>query len=115
MLIAIKRCAKSRFATTLMPALLFTSIIHILCGNDARANEQANELVVVADEKHSALRKAFGVLLQGIVSALTGRSSEARQTISVGISALQATGSTLWKLMLPLVNTLMLGGASAKR
>jgi hypothetical protein len=83
-------------ATTLMPALLFTSIIQILCGNDAKANEQANELVAVADEKHSALWKAFGVLLQGAVSALTGKSSEARQTISVGISALRATGSTLW-------------------
>ena len=83
-------------ATTLMPALLFTSIIQILCGHDARANEQANELVAVADEKHSALWKAFGVLLQGAVSALAGKSSEARQTITVGIGALRATGSTLW-------------------
>jgi predicted ATPase len=82
-------------ATTLMPALLFTSVIHILCGHDARANEQANELVALADDKHSALWKAFGVLLQGVVSAVAGRPSEAGQTISVGIGALRATGSTL--------------------
>ena len=83
-------------ATTLMPALLFTSVINILCGHDARANEQANELVALADDKHSALWKAFGVLLQGVVSAVAGRPSEAGQTISVGIGALRATGSTLW-------------------
>ena len=83
-------------ATTLMPALLYTSIIHILCGNDAIANRQANELVVLAGEKGSALWKAFGVLLQGVLLALTGRSSEAGQTITTGISALRATGSTLW-------------------
>jgi predicted ATPase len=79
-----------------MPALLFTSMIQILCGNDATANTQANELVAVADEKGSVPWKAFGVLLQGVVLALTGRSSEAKQTISVGISALRSTGSTLW-------------------
>jgi predicted ATPase len=83
-------------ATTLMPALLFTSVVHILCGHDARANEQANELVALADDKHSALWKAFGVLLQGVVSVVAGRPSEAGQTISVGIGALRATGSTLW-------------------
>ena len=79
-----------------MPALLYTSIIHILCGNDEIANRQANELVVLAEEKGSALWKAFGVLLQGVVLALAGRPSEAEQTITAGIGALRATGSTLW-------------------
>ena len=51
----------------------------------------------MADDKGSALWKAFGVLLQGVVlSALTGRASEAVQTITTGIGALRATGSTLW-------------------
>jgi class 3 adenylate cyclase/predicted ATPase len=83
-------------ATTLMPALLYTSITHILCGNYAMAIEQSNELVVLAEEKGGALWKAFGVLSQGTVLALTGMSSDAVQTIKSGIGALQSTGSTLW-------------------
>ena len=93
---AMKDAREIGLATTLMPALLYTSIIHILCGNDEIANRQANELVALANEKGSALWKAFGVLLQGVVLALTGRPSEAGQTITAGISALRATGSTLW-------------------
>jgi predicted ATPase len=37
-----------------------------------------------------------GVLLQGTVLALAGKSSEAAQTITAGIGALRSTGSTLW-------------------
>jgi predicted ATPase len=60
------------------------------------ATEQSNELVVLAEEKGSALWKAFGGLLQGVVSASTGMSSDAVHTIKSGIGALQSTGSTLW-------------------
>jgi predicted ATPase len=83
-------------ATTLMPALLYTSITNILCGNDATAKKQAGELVLVADEKGSALWKAFGNLVQGAVLAQTGNSADARQTLILGIGALRSTGSTLW-------------------
>jgi len=82
--------------TTLMPALLYTSITNVLCKNDATAKKQADELVLVADEKGSVLWKAFGFLLQGVISALTGNSSDARQTLTFGIDALRSTGSTLW-------------------
>ena len=82
--------------TTLMPALLYTSIVQILCGNNATAASQANELVALADEKGSALWKAFGVLLQGTVLGLAGRSSEAGKIITLGVGALRSTGSTLW-------------------
>ena len=94
---AMKDAREIGLTTTLMPALLYTSITHILCGNDEIANRQASELVALANEKGSALWKAFGVLLQGVVLlALSGRPSEAGQTITAGIGALRATGSTLW-------------------
>jgi class 3 adenylate cyclase/predicted ATPase len=83
-------------ATTLMPALLYTSITNILCGNHPTAKKQADELVLVADEKGSALWKAFGNLVQGAVLAQTGNSADARQTLIIGIGALRSTGSTLW-------------------
>jgi predicted ATPase len=83
-------------ATTVMPALLYTSIIYFLCGNYATAKAQADALVLLAEEKGSALWKAFGILLQGAVLAVNGSSSDARQTLTFGIGALRSTGSTLW-------------------
>jgi class 3 adenylate cyclase/predicted ATPase len=83
-------------AATLMVTLLYTSIVQILCGNEAVASHQANELVGLASDKGGALWRAFGVLLKGAVLTLTGRSSEAGETLSSGISALQSAGSTLW-------------------
>jgi class 3 adenylate cyclase/predicted ATPase/tRNA A37 threonylcarbamoyladenosine biosynthesis protein TsaE len=93
---ATKDAREIGLTTTLMPALLYTTIIHILCGNDATANRQANELVILAEENRSALWKAFGVLLQGVLLAQTAKPSEAGRTITTGIGALRATGSTLW-------------------
>ncbi|HVR58184.1 MAG TPA: hypothetical protein VMT72_15315, partial [Pseudolabrys sp.] len=69
---------------------------HILCGNYGTAKAQSDELVKLADEKSSALWKAFGILLQGCVLALSGRASDAVHIITSGISALQSTGTTLW-------------------
>ena len=93
---AVSDAREIGLVTTLMPALLYTSIVHILCGNNAMANDQANELVALADDKGSALWKAVGVLLQGTILALARKSSEAEQTITTGIGALRSTGSTLW-------------------
>jgi hypothetical protein len=78
-----------------MPALLYTSIAYILCGNDAIASPQANELVTLAEEKGSALWKAFGTLLQGILLVANNSSLNARDHVTVGIDALRKTGSTL--------------------
>jgi len=83
-------------AATIMATLLYTSIVQILCGNEAVANAQADELAVLASDKGSVLWKSFGVLLKGTVLALTGRSSEAGETLISGISALRSAGSTLW-------------------
>jgi predicted ATPase len=43
-----------------------------------------------------ALWKAFGMLSQGCVLALTGKSSGAVQTIAAGLAEFRATGSTFW-------------------
>ena len=82
-------------ATTLMPALLYTSIAYILCGNNVTASQQANELVTVAEEKGSALWKAFGILVQSALLA-AAREADAHKAIVLGLNALRTTGSTLW-------------------
>ena len=72
------------------------SLTHILCGNYATANAEADELVALADEKGALFWKAFGTSMQGCLLALTGKASDAVHMITAGITALRSTGATLW-------------------
>jgi class 3 adenylate cyclase/predicted ATPase len=83
-------------AASLMVALGHLPLTHILCGNNAAANAQANEVVALAGEKGAAYWKAFGMMNQGSVFALTGRASDAVHTITSGLTAFRSTGATLW-------------------
>jgi predicted ATPase len=82
-------------AGTLMFALANASP-HIFCGNYALANAQADELVVLADEKGAFHWKATGLMHQGSLLALTGEASDAVQMLTSGITARRSTGATLW-------------------
>jgi predicted ATPase len=77
-----------------MYALLDASPIHILRGNYAAATAQLRELVALADKKGALLWKAFGMLLQGDVFAVSGKASNAVQLITAGINAFRSTGAT---------------------
>jgi predicted ATPase len=70
--------------------------ILILCGNYAAASAQADELVALAAEKGAVQWKALGILDQGRLLALTGKASDAVQTMNFGIAAFRSTGSTAW-------------------
>ena len=83
-------------AATLMLALYVTGLTHILCGNYAAANAQSDEVVPLADEKGSAIWKAYAMLNQGWVLSLTEKALDAVQTTTSGLTALRSTGSTLW-------------------
>ena len=61
-------------AATLMFALHHSALTHILRGNSAAANAEANEVVALADEKGAMLWKAGGMAFQGCALALTGNS-----------------------------------------
>jgi tetratricopeptide (TPR) repeat protein len=93
---ALKDAREIAQAATLMFALARASLIHILCGNYAAANAEADELVALADEKGALFWKAYGLAFQGCVLALTGKASDAVHMISSGITALRSTGATLW-------------------
>jgi predicted ATPase len=60
------------------------------------ADAQSDETVAVADEKGAALWKAYGTLNRARVLALTGKASDAVQTITSGIAACWSTGTTVW-------------------
>ena len=93
---ALKDAREIGQAATLMYALAIASLTHILCGNYATANAQVDELVALADEKGALFWKAFGMMSQGCVLALTGKASDAVQMITSGITACRSTGATLW-------------------
>jgi class 3 adenylate cyclase/predicted ATPase len=83
-------------AATLMPALALTSLTHIHCGNYEIANALLDEVVALANEKGAVFWKAGGMLLQGCVSASTGKASHAVHAIAAGLNAWRSTGAALW-------------------
>ena len=80
-------------AGTLMYALFNTSVTPVFCRNYAAVNAQLNELFALADEKGAALWKALGMLNQGVLFTLTGRSDDAMQRLSFGVAAYRSTGA----------------------
>jgi predicted ATPase len=83
-------------ASTTMPALHNIIFTLIFCGNYTGADEKANQLTALADDKGVPYWKAGGMAHHGCVLALTGKASDAIQILTSGISMWRATGSTLW-------------------
>jgi predicted ATPase len=94
--LAVKGSREIGQAATLMLALGLTNYTHLLCGNHVAANAFAEELLALADEKGAPMRKAEATFQRGCVFALTGRVTDAVQTIASGVAAWRATGATVW-------------------
>ena len=82
-----------------MAALRLHRLPISICGNYARANAQLDELIALADEKGALFWKVGGMLVQGWLFAMTGKASDAVQTITVGHHAWRSTGTTVWMPM----------------
>ena len=82
-------------ATTLMFTLFWTSLTQIFCGSFAAAMKEHDELIALADEKGSLFWKAYCTSMQGCLFALTGKASDAVQTINAGIAACRSTGASV--------------------
>jgi class 3 adenylate cyclase/predicted ATPase len=82
-------------AATLMNALPFATMVHILCGSYVRARALANELIALAELKGALLWQACGMLVKGTIFAATGQATEAVQMISSGVVAYRSTGATV--------------------
>ena len=68
-------------------ALIFTARVLFSCGNYAAANAQIDETIAWADEKSSAIWKTMVMKLKGSLFALTGKASDAVQTITSAVAA----------------------------
>jgi predicted ATPase len=93
---ALKDAREIGQAATLIYALVWTSFAQTFCGSYATANAQSDEVVPMADEQDSVFWKAFGMLNQGCVLALTGEAADAVQMITRGLTAYRSTGTTMW-------------------
>jgi tetratricopeptide (TPR) repeat protein len=91
---ALKDAREIGQAPTLMYALLLASMTHVICGNFAEANAIIDELIALSDETGSLFWGAWGVMQRGCVLAMTGKTSDAVQSITSGITAFRSTGST---------------------
>jgi predicted ATPase len=92
---ALKDAREIGHAASLMLALTMTSLTLICCGNYTAASEQTDEAVALAGERGASYWKAYGVLHQGCVLAMTGNASNAVQTLASGITAFRSIGSTM--------------------
>jgi predicted ATPase/class 3 adenylate cyclase len=82
-------------AASLMFALYHTSLIHLLVGDNAATQADADELLVLAKDKDASFWRALAILMQGCLLTLNANNNfDAIQTITQGIAALRSTGAT---------------------
>jgi predicted ATPase len=91
---AIKCAREIGEAATLMNALAVATSPHVWCGNYVVAKARNDEFLALANEKGASFYKAYGMLSQGWLLALTGNFSQAVQLSTSGITALRSTGTT---------------------
>ena len=96
---ALKDAREIGQAATLMYALFFTSATQIFCGNYADASALLNELVALANEKSASYWKAWAIISQGWLLALSGKPSDAIEMITSGVGAYRSTGATIYAPM----------------
>jgi predicted ATPase len=97
---SLKEAREIGQAATLMLALAIPNYTLILCRAYDAANARIDELLALADKKLAPLRKAEGMNLKGSLLASSGKSSDAVQMITAGITAWRSTHATAW---LPLI------------
>jgi DNA-binding SARP family transcriptional activator/predicted ATPase len=94
--LALNAAREIGHGATLLYALAHASLTYLWTGNYAAANVLVEEAIALADEKAAVAWRAFGLMQQGSLSALTGHASNATQIMSSGIGTWRSTGSTLW-------------------
>jgi hypothetical protein len=79
-----------------MYALGNSTLVQILCGDQAAACARGREQAVLAAERGAPFWNAFGVMNQGCALVLIGAPSRAIELLIAGIAMAQAQRSTMW-------------------
>jgi predicted ATPase len=93
---ALKIAREIGHSATLMYVLNFSAWSHIHCGNYAAAKALADEFSALKDQSGSLFWAGWGMMQRGCLSALTGKASDAVETITSGVTAMRSTGTTMW-------------------
>ena len=93
---ALKVAREIGHSATLMYVLNFSAWTHIHCGNYATTNALVDEFSALKDQTGSVFWGAWGMMQRGCLLALTGKASDAVQTITSGVTAMRSTGTTMW-------------------
>ena len=93
---ALKVAREIGHSATLMYVLNFSAWTHIYCGNYAATGALVDEFSALKDQTGSVFWGAWGMMQRGCLLALTGKASDAVQTISSGVTAMRSTGTTMW-------------------
>src|SRR5262249_5069324 len=93
---AVQHAREMGLAGTLMNTLALTSLTYVFSGDWTTATGQLDELSGLAEEKGSSYWKAFALCLEGWLLALTGKTPEAVEMLTSGITARRSTGATLF-------------------
>jgi predicted ATPase len=93
---ALKDAREIGHAATLMYAIGHAQLPYNYCGSYPIANALSDELVALANKKGASYWKAFGIMNQGLLFALTDKATDAVHRIGSGLTAWRSTGSTLW-------------------
>ena len=93
---ALKVAREIGHSATLMYVLNFSAWTNIFCGNYAVANALVDEFSALKDKTGSLFWGAWGMMQRGFLMALTGKAPDAVQTITSGLTAMRATGTTMW-------------------
>jgi predicted ATPase len=93
---ALRDAREIDHAATLMFALALTPQVHFLSADYATVRAANEKLLAVAHDKNARYWKAVGTVLKGNLFAATGRSLDAIQEITSGLTAFRSTGATLY-------------------
>jgi predicted ATPase len=93
---ALRDAREIDHAATLMFALALTPQAHFLSADYATVSASNDKLLALAYDKNARYWKAVGTVLKGNVFAVTGRTLDAIQEITSGLTAFRSTGATLY-------------------
>jgi class 3 adenylate cyclase/predicted ATPase len=93
---ALKVARETGHSATLMYVLNFSIWTLIHCGDYPAASVLVAEYIPLKDQIGSTFWGGWGTMQRGCMSALTGKASDAVQTITSGIAAMRSTETTMW-------------------
>jgi predicted ATPase len=91
---ALKDAREIGHAATLMYTLANAAGTHFVRRNNEIAKTLTDELIALSDEKGSPYWRSIGMMLRGLLFAVTGNASNAVQMITSSLAAFRLTGST---------------------